>query len=173
MTKNIKYAEASNGMVSSAFPDATKAGVELLRKGGNAVDAACAAAFALGVCEPQASGLGGQTMMLIGSGKKVIAIDGSSRAPSLAHASAIYKTDRSVGYRASTVPSTLATLWYVHNRYGNLPWSNILEPAIRVACEGYKITDLQQKLQEQDVDQLVRGPGLDLNLQTKPHRVKD
>jgi len=90
-TEDSKCAESENGMVATAFPDATLAGVEMLKQGGNAVNAACAAALALGVCEPQSSGIGGQTMMLISLGEKVLAIDGSSRAPSLAHVSGIYK----------------------------------------------------------------------------------
>jgi gamma-glutamyltranspeptidase/glutathione hydrolase len=152
---DCKSAEARNGMVSTAFPDATKAGVRILKKGGNAVDAAVAAAFALGVCEPQASGLGGQTMMLIyrkaKDKDKVTAIDGSSRAPSLAHAKAIYRNDRSLGYRATTVPSTPATLWYVHDRYGRLPWKEILKPAIRICKNGYAITELQHRLQVREL----------------------
>lgn len=116
-----KFAVASRGMIATAFPDATHAGVEMLKKSGNAIDAACAAALALSVCEPQSSGLGGQTMMLIHTGKKPIAIDGSSRAPSLAHVNAVARDDREYGYRACTVPSTLATLWYVHKHYGTLP----------------------------------------------------
>jgi len=153
---NGKYAISQNGMVSTAFPDATEAGVEILSDGGNAVDAACASAFALGVCEPQASGLGGQTMMLINTAKKVIAIDGSSRAPSLAHVNAIYQHDRSVGYRATTVPSTPATLYYVQQRYGRLAWERILEPAIRIAREGYLITGLQQRLQERELKNFAK-----------------
>ena len=151
-TEDGKCAAAESGMVATAFPDATQAGVEILRVGGNAVDAACAAALALGVCEPQGSGLGGQTMMLINTGKKVIAIDGSSRAPSLAHVNAIYKVDRTSGYRATTVPSTLATIGYIQNRYGKLSWPKIVEPAIRIANEGYKITTLQHNLQAREID---------------------
>jgi gamma-glutamyltranspeptidase/glutathione hydrolase len=129
-TRDCKCAEAENGMVATAFPDATRAGARMLIAGGNAVDAACAAAMALGVCEPQSSGIGGQTMMLITSGDgKALAIDGSSRVPSLAHVGAIYKDDRSHGYRAATVPSTLATLWYVNRKLrdtpvGTNPWAS-------------------------------------------------
>ncbi len=151
-TEDGKFAEADSCMVSTAHPLATEAGVEVLRAGGNAVDAACAAALTLSVCEPQASGIGGQTMMLIYTGKRVVAIDGSSRAPSLAHVSAVYEEDREVGYRATTVPSTLAVLGYVHRRYGSLPWSLVCEHAIRVAYEGYPVTPLQSRLQEQELE---------------------
>jgi gamma-glutamyltranspeptidase/glutathione hydrolase len=155
-TNDGKCAAAKSGMVATAFPDATKAGIKILKKGGNAVDAAVAAAFALGVCEPQASGLGGQTMMLLNIGERVKAIDGSSRAPSLAHTNAIYKGDRSVGYRATTVPSTPAVLWYVHERYGSLRWSRILKPAIRIAEKGYPITELQHNLQVKELKNFTR-----------------
>jgi gamma-glutamyltranspeptidase/glutathione hydrolase len=148
-----KAAEALNGMIATAAPEATQAGVEMLKKGGNAVDAAVAAAVALGVCESQASGLGGQTMMLIYTGEKVIAVDGSSRSPSLAHVNAIYQQDRSNGYRAATVPSTPAVLWYVHNRYGTLPWQQVLEPASQLAQEGCKITPLQHRLQKRELNE--------------------
>jgi len=147
-----KTAMGENGAVATAFPQATDAGIEILKKRGNSVDAACAAALALSVCEPQASGLGGQTMLLISKGKKVIAIDGSSRAPSLSHVGAVYKRDRSSGYRAATVPSTLATLGYVQKEYGNLKWWQIVEPAIRIASDGYKITALQHRLQQREIE---------------------
>ena len=74
-TEDGKCAVAQHGMVSTAFPEATAAGVEMLRRGGNAVDAACAAAFALAVCEPQASGLGGQSHAMLHFQGKTIAID--------------------------------------------------------------------------------------------------
>ena len=105
-----KAAVATGGMVASAFPDATEAGVQILQHGGNAVDAACAVGFALGVCDPQMSGIGGQTLGVIHSNGHTFALDGSSRVPSLAHLSRVSEQDRAVGYRAATVPSTPATL---------------------------------------------------------------
>ncbi|MBN1478800.1 gamma-glutamyltransferase [candidate division KSB1 bacterium] len=141
-----------NGIVASQSSHASEAGAEILRAGGNAVDAAIAAAFTAGVTEPQASGLGGQTMMLIFFENKVIAVDGSSRAPSLAHVSAVYKRDRSTGYRATTVPSTPATLWYIQDRYGQLPWAQVVEPAIALAQHGYHITPLQNQLLTRERD---------------------
>lgn len=145
-TDDGRCATGKRGMIATQSPQATEAGLALLKAGGNAVDAAVAAAFVLGVTEPQGSGLGGQTMMLLARPDGVTAIDGSSRAPSLAHSSAIYKLDRSLGYRAATVPSTPATLAYVHQYYGKLPWQAVLEPAIAHADRGYALTSLQHTL---------------------------
>ncbi|AFS83273.1 gamma-glutamyltransferase [Candidatus Nitrosopumilus sediminis] len=151
-TSNKKCSVAKRGMVSSAFPDATKAGVEMLKKGGNAIDAACATALALGVCEPQASGIGGQSMGIIHVNGKSYAIDGSSRSPSLANSSAYTKTkNRRLGYKATTVPSTLALIGFLHERYGKLEWQKIVAPSIHIAKKGYKITQLQHDLQEREL----------------------
>ena len=156
-TSDKKCSVARNGMVSTAFPDATKAGVEMLKKGGNAVDAACASALALGVCEPQASGIGGQSMAIIHVDGKTLAVDGSSRAPSLAHISFFKKKSLSrLGYKASTVPSTVATLGYLNERYGRLDWPTIVKPSIRIAKRGYRITKLQHELQEQHLENFFK-----------------
>ncbi|RMW38373.1 MAG: gamma-glutamyltransferase [Nitrosopumilus sp.] len=156
-TKDKKSSTSKRGMVSSAFPDATKAGVEMLKKGGNAVDAACATALAIGVCEPQASGIGGQSMAIIHIDGKTLAIDGSSRAPSLAHISAFQKKSRSrLGYKATTVPSTVATLGYLNERYGRLNWSTIVKPSIRIAKRGYRITKLQHELQKKHLENFFK-----------------
>lgn len=155
-----KCAAAQNGMVSTAFPEATEAGVEMLRRGGNAVDAACAAAFALGVCEPQASGIGGQSHAILHFQGKTIAIDGSSRVPSLAHVDRIKRNHELIkGYRAATVPSTPAVLGYLHFRYGVLEWAQILEPAIKIASEGYAITQLQHDLQQRELSNFLSRPN--------------
>ena len=156
-TSDKKCSLAKKGMVSTAFPDATKAGVEMLKKGGNAVDAACASAMAIGVCEPQASGIGGQSMAIIHVDGKTLAVDGSSRAPSLAHISAFKKKSLSrLGYKASTVPSTVATLGYLNERYGRLDWSTIVKPSIRIAKRGYRITKLQHELQEKHLENFFK-----------------
>jgi len=155
-TSDKKCSIAKKGMVATAFLDATKAGVEMLKKGGNAVDAACASALALGVCEPQASGLGGQSMGIIHINGKSYAIDGSSRSPSLAHSS-VYanKKNRRLGYKATTVPSTLAVIGFLHERYGRLEWQKIVAPSIHIAKKGYKITQLQHDLQEREMDNFL------------------
>lgn len=143
-----KYAFSATGMAATQHFCATDAAREMLEAGGNAVDAAVAAALALGVCEPAASGLGGQTMMLIrrAEPRKTLALDGSSRAPNRATSEAIPPEDRARGYRATTVPSTPAVLAYALERYGTVPWSRALEPAIRLAEEGYPVTPLQNRL---------------------------
>ncbi|UCG89477.1 MAG: gamma-glutamyltransferase [Gemmatimonadota bacterium] len=147
-------------MVASAFPDATAAGVEMLAQGGNAIDAACAVGFALGVCEPQASGLGGQSTGLVHFEGRTFAVDGSSRAPSLAHKTRLEKARRRrLGYRATTVPSTPAACGWLHRHYGRLDWATVLEPAVRLARQGYRITQLQHDLQVRECDNFEAIPS--------------
>lgn len=155
-TENGKCVEADYGMVSTAFPEATRAGVEILELGGNAVDAACAAAMALGVCEPQSSGIGGQSMAILHINGKTITVDGSSRVPSLAHIERFEKGERTHGYKATTVPSTVAFLGYLNFRYGKLNWHTILQPAIRIARNGYRITELQHSFQIRELDNFYK-----------------
>jgi gamma-glutamyltranspeptidase/glutathione hydrolase len=154
-----KCAVSAGGMVATAFPDATRAGVLMLARGGNAVDAAVAAAFALAVCEPQASGLGGQTMAVVHIGGKTVALDGSGRAPSLAHADRFERNSQPLGYKAATVPSTPAVLGYLHLRYGRLPWGQVLEPAIALARNGYRITPMQSSLQARELAEFLDVPS--------------
>src|SRR5215470_14618641 len=134
----------SLGAVATAFPLATEAGLELLRAGGNAIDAAVGAAWALCVCEPSASGVGGQTVLLIhfADGRTRV-IDGHSCAPLAASLDTISTSQQRRGYRSSTIPSTPATLNWVHRKYGALSRARVMAPAIRIAEEGYGITLLQ------------------------------
>lgn len=134
------------GGVSAAFPDAVEAGLRMLRAGGNAVDAACAAAWALAICEPAESGLGGQGTLLLYIGGKAIVIDGHSRAPAAASRSTISHRDQMSGIRSTTIPTTPATLGRAQARFGTLPLAEVLAPAIQIAENGYGITRLQRRL---------------------------
>ncbi|UCG51051.1 MAG: gamma-glutamyltransferase family protein [Candidatus Latescibacterota bacterium] len=135
-------------MIATAHHRATEIGIEILERGGNAIDAAVASAFALGVCEPAASGLGGQTMMLIfhAPTRKKIALDGSSRAPYRAVPNSLAREDVRRGYTATTVPSTPAVLDYALRTYGTLSLKRVLAPAIELAEDGYEVTPLHRTL---------------------------
>ena len=154
-----RYAVGVRGVAATQHYLATEAAVEILDEGGNAVDAAVAAALALGVCEPAASGLGGQTMMLLhtANSRRTIALDGSSRAPHRATPGLLKARERLRGHRATTVPSTPATLAYAAREYGTLPWKRLLEPAIRLATKGYPISHLQHTLTTREQRNLSRG----------------
>jgi len=154
----VDTALSSYGMVSTASPYATEAGVKILQKGGNAVDAAVAAAFCLGVSEPQASGLGGQSMVLLHhhpNGSPVtIALDGSSRAPFGIDPNNIPQKPLKIGILSTTVPSTPATLGYLLDTYGTMSLSEILEPAVEAAEKGFKLTSLQHRLVVRESEKL-------------------
>jgi gamma-glutamyltranspeptidase/glutathione hydrolase len=146
MAHGYRQALGTGGMVATAFPSASEAAAKMLRAGGNAIDAAVAAAWALSVCEPCSSGLGGQTILLIrfADGRMVV-VDGHSHAPAAASTSLVSREAQQRGHRACTIPSTPATLEHAHRRYGLLPRATVMEPAIRLAEEGYTITSLQRR----------------------------
>lgn len=153
-----RVATGKRGMVATAHVRASEAGARMFAEGGNAVDAAVASALALGVCEPAASGLGGQTMMLIHMpGARTIAIDGSSRAPHRTPPAELKKAERLRGHRATTVPSTPATLAYVLDKYGKLPWRQVVQPSIELAEEGVAVTELQRRLTLRELEHLRAG----------------
>ncbi len=151
-----RLAASKKGMVSTAHWAASEAGAEILAEGGNAVDAAVAAAFALGVCEPAASGIGGQTMMLIhvGSRRRTVALDGSSRAPNRAVPGLLTAHDRRRGYRATTVPTTPATLGWALKTYGSMKLRQVLQPAIRLARDGFIVSELLHRLTKRELSAL-------------------
>jgi gamma-glutamyltranspeptidase/glutathione hydrolase len=153
------------GAVATAFPLATEAGLELLRAGGYAIDAAVGAAWTLCVCEPSASGVGGQTVLLIhfAAGRTRV-IDGHSRAPLAASLDTISASQQRRGYRSCTIPSTPATLNWVHRKYGVLSRARVMAPAIRIAEEGYTITPLQHRQIRWVADALRQSSSVELFL---------
>lgn len=145
-----KESTAKHGAVATAFPSATQAGLEILQAGGNAIDAAVSAAWALAVCEPSGSGLGGSTILLIHDPNgRTFVINGQSCAPAAVSKATVRRRQQLKGYRACTVPSTVAALGFTQTRYGLLPLARVMEPAIRLAEEGYSVTRLQRRQQRQ------------------------
>jgi gamma-glutamyltranspeptidase/glutathione hydrolase len=129
---------ATSGMVASASPLASQAGVEILKAGGNAVDAAVAAAFAIGVVEPNATGIGGEGMMVIYIAKTrtAIAIDYRSAAPAR---TSFEKGIPALGHAAVAIPGTVAGLTTALEKYGSLRLATVLAPAVKLAAEGFVV----------------------------------
>ena len=131
------------GMVVSQNEAASRAGAQVLRDGGNAVDAAVATAFVLAVTLPRAGNIGGDGFMLVhlADEDRYTAIDYRSAAPELATLDAYVGDDgsldgHSAGIRSAGVPGTVAGLALAHEKYGRLPWKRLLEPAIEMAAQG-------------------------------------
>jgi gamma-glutamyltranspeptidase/glutathione hydrolase len=149
---------AANGMVASGHPLASEAGLAMLRAGGNAVDAAVAAAFAIGVAEPNASGLGGEGMLLVylaGAGTAV-AIDYRSTAP----AAATREGRAENGYRAVAVPGTVAGLSHALERYGTKALPDVLAPSIRIAENGFLISSTLAAILADNFEAILADPAL-------------
>ncbi len=137
---------ARHGMVVAQEPLAAEAGLEVLRDGGNAVDAAVATAFVLAVTHPAAGNIGGGGFLLLRQADgKATFIDFREQAPAAATPEMYLDeygrlTDESrTGWRASGVPGTVKGLEYAHRHYGTKPWGELVEPAIRLAREGFEI----------------------------------
>ena len=130
---------AQKAMIASANEIASRAGLDILRKGGNAVDAAVAVAFALAVVHPEAGNLGGGGYMLIRMADGTVrAIDYKETAPALAKPGMFTgRLDSTVGYKASAVPGTVAGMALAHSKSGKLSWSAVLEPARKLAQDGF------------------------------------
>lgn len=140
------FASGRAGAIATAFPEATAIGLATLRAGGNAVDAACAAAWALGVCEPAESGLGGQAMALVHAPDgRIHVIDGHSAAPRGATRERVSRRDQRRGIRSTTVPSMPATLDLLRRRFGTQTNSETIGPAAELAARGHCITALQRR----------------------------
>ncbi|NIO29566.1 MAG: hypothetical protein GTO29_13545 [Candidatus Latescibacteria bacterium] len=154
-------AVSSNGVVTTVNYRATAAGAEILSNGGNAVDAAAAAAFALGVVDPASSGLGGMAMMLIhlSNNNKTVVLDGACPAPLNASPKVVAASLRYSGYRAVAVPTNVAVLNYALQHYGRLSRSEILAPAISFAEEGYPLTAHHLRITKTYQKQLARNTG--------------
>jgi gamma-glutamyltranspeptidase / glutathione hydrolase len=146
------------GAVSAGHPLAVQAGLAALADGGNAIDAAVAAAFAAFVAEPNNAGIGGYGHLsaYVQSQRRFLTVDHGPRAPKAASADmyevigedavdghdwpAVAGDRNTVGHLAPAVPGAVAGLWSAHQEAGRLPWARLLEPAIALATEGLEVT---------------------------------
>lgn len=151
----------SSGVVASAHYLASSAGAEMFARGGNAIDAAVATSFALGVCESAGSGIGGMSIMTIhvAAQNRTFVVEGACRAPRSSTPEAVAKSHRYRGFRAVAVPMNVAVLRHVLLKYGTLKEAEVLEPAIRLAEKGFLISRLQARNFEQYFDALERRSG--------------
>lgn len=144
-----KGQEFRNGMVVCAYPEAAKAGLDILKKGGNAVDASIAIQFALAVVHPTAGNIGGGGFMVYRSGKgETNTLDFREKAPAAASANMYLDSagniiaDKSLHtHQASGVPGSVDGMVEAHRKYGKLKWEELVQPAIDLAKNGFKLTE--------------------------------
>nr|WP_299173661.1 gamma-glutamyltransferase [uncultured Allomuricauda sp.] len=168
------------GAVTSASPEATQVGMQILKKGGNAVDAAIAVSFALGVSEPAMSGLGGgtQVQIYLPEQSKPFAINGSTISPALTPI--VFEKDSLQGHLRTTIPSTVKLMGYLYNNYGSkkISWSELISPAIDMAKKGFEMGEFRKKVYHRYEQKLAKGiPStaeyypLNFNLPTQQNKI--
>jgi gamma-glutamyltranspeptidase/glutathione hydrolase len=154
------FASASGGaaqfMVAAANPHAARAGAEILRAGGSALDAAIAVQMVLNLVEPQSSGIGGGAFLLHwdARAKRVSVFDGRETAPAAARPDRFLRADgtplslpEAIGSGNSIgVPGVLRMLQLAHTKHGRLPWRRLFEPAIRLAGQGFAVSPRLHRL---------------------------
>jgi len=156
---------AQHGIVVSVHELASQAGVEIMQAGGNAIDAAVAAGFALAVVHPVAGNIGGGGFMLIRMADgKVHFIDFREKAPAAATADMyldpqgnVIENASVIGYNSIGVPGSVAGMVYAEQKYGKLTLKQVVAPAIRLAREGFALTWNEARDMEEDED-LARFP---------------
>lgn len=150
-------AESQSGVVVAGATEAAQAGVEILRKGGTAADAAVAVSLSLTVAEPFNSGIGGKLAGLYydAATKKAWFIDGMGKAPMNLSVEAIRnapKSERERGYKSVCVPGTVAALELMHQRWGKLPWKDCAQPAVKLAEDGFHVPAKQLFVFKEKID---------------------
>lgn len=141
-----KVAAPAVKQAAVAMPDSYSADVakDILQKGGNAIDAAIAAQFVLAVTLPEAGNIGGGGFMLVYKDKKSDFIDYREQAPLSAHRDMyldengdVIPNQSVIGILSSGVPGTVAGMWLAHEKYGSLPWQELVQPSVTLAEQGF------------------------------------
>ncbi len=151
----------TQGAVASPDQYGALVAEQILRKGGNAVDAAIATAFTLAVTYPEAGNIGGGGFMLVWFDGKPYFLDYRETAPAAAHKDMFLDADKQVvknlsliGHQASGVPGTVMGLWLAHKKFGSLPWQDLVAPAIHYAETGFIVAENQYQYRADLLQQL-------------------
>lgn len=160
------HATGRRAMVVSEHALSSEIGAEIMRQGGNAIDAAVAVGFAQAVVNPRAGNIGGGGFLVYReSGGRVYALDYREKAPAGASrdmyldAQGNTGTRSTLGHLASGVPGAVAGLWAMHQRFGRLPWAQVVEPAIRLARDGHIVDTTRAEFIEESARDLRRFPA--------------
>ncbi len=154
-----KAAQSRNGMLATGNPFATAAGVKMLEAGGNAVDAAAAACFALMVADAPMTSIAGRAQIVIAlRDGRIAGFDGATQAPAAISPLRDDQDDRS-GYQVVPVPGNPAVLAEMVRRYGKLPLAAVLAPAIELAENGFAVTPSVARIWAAERDGLAATPG--------------
>ena len=186
MIRTDRGATGKVGVVSTSKVEASKIGAEILRKGGNAIDAAVAAGFALGVVEPNSSGLGGGGFMLIRIAKtgETVFIDFRERAPqksspemwTVGKDGKVVGNQKLEGGKAAAVPGEVAGLLYALENYGTMTREQVIRPAANLAKNGFYVTPTLSNDMKSQFDKLEKYPEsakVFLNQEGLPYEVDD
>jgi len=144
-----KQVKGDSGMVVTAHPLATQVGVQILKQGGNAIDAMVAVQFALAVAYPRAGNIGGGGFLVYrDKSGQAHTLDFREKAPSLAHRNMYLDSDSNAidslsifGHLAVGVPGVVAGMQQAHQKFGKLDWKQVVQPAYQMAKEGIRITE--------------------------------
>jgi gamma-glutamyltranspeptidase / glutathione hydrolase len=175
----LKY---KNGMVVCAYPDAAQAALTILKKGGNAIDAAVAVQFALAVTFPEAGNIGGGGFMVYrGAGGDTNTLDFREKAPGAATTDMFLDAKGNVvpnmslvTHKASGVPGSVDGMITAHKKYGKLSWADVMQPAIDLAAKGFKITkNFAADLNGAQADFKKQNPGKTYFLKSTPWKAGD
>src|SRR5436190_2817433 len=134
-----KAVEAQHGLVVTVSPPGSDVGLEILKRGGNAVDAAVGTAFALAVTYPAAGNIGGGGFMVVypAGGKQPVVIEYRETAPAAVTSTSFVKEDNWYSHKAVGVPGTVRGLALAHQKFGTLPWKDVVLPAVELAEKGF------------------------------------
>ncbi|MFM8832726.1 MAG: gamma-glutamyltransferase [Cytophagales bacterium] len=155
---------ADSAVVVSAHPLASQVGLSIIKKGGNAIDAAIATQFALSVVFPAAGNIGGGGFMVIRlKDGSAATLDFREKAPSAASTNMYLDKDGNVipdlsilGHLASGVPGSVDGMVEAHKKYGTLPWKDLVQPAVDLAKNGFTLTDREANWFNQAQEKLLK-----------------